>query len=404
MDKLSEKTVAALPIPPKGNKVFYFAGDRVQGKVAPRGFGVRVTAAGSRAFIMNYRNAEGASKRYTIGSCNDWTVLKAIIEARAVRQRIDRGEDPLANREEIREAPTVGDLIDRYERDHLPRKRESSQRDDKAMIKKIIRPKLANRKVASVQYGDVDRLHQSLRETPYRANRAIALLSKMFALSIRWGMRPDNPCKGIERFQESKRRRYLSVDEIKRLSATLATYENQQAANVVRLCLLTGCRRGEALGAKWEQLDLDAGVWTKPGATTKQKTEHQAPLSGAAIALLKGVYQEACGDDEKPGSEYVFPGRWPTAPLSEIKDEWNDIRTAAKIEDVRLHDLRHTYASILASAGQSLPVIGALLGHSQPATTARYAHLFNDPLKKATDVVGDIVTGAESAEVIALKG
>lgn len=402
-DRISEKTVEALPSPSKGNKVYYFAGDKVQGKVAPRGFGVRVTSAGAKSFVINYRNSEGRERRYTLGSCSDWSVIRAITEAREVRRRIDRGEDPMAERTDLRSAPTVGDLCDRYEKDHLPRKRPSSQVDDKSIIGSIVRPRLGARKVRSIQYADVDKLHQSLRNTPYRANRVVALLSKMFGLSIRWGMRADNPCRGIERFAEVKRKRYLSPDEIKRLSAALVDYSNQSAANVVRLCLLTGCRRGEALGATWDQFNLKAGLWTKPGSTTKQKTEHIVPLSKAALALITRMKAEAAGDNDEPKSAFLFPGRKPESPLSEIKDEWNEIRTAAKIPDVRLHDLRHTYASILASAGQSLPIIGALLGHTQAQTTARYAHLFDDPLKKAADYVGDIVSGAKKAKVTPIR-
>ncbi len=173
----------------------------------------------------------------------------------------------------------------------------------------------------------------------------------------------------------------------------------------MRLCLLTGCRRGEALAATWDQLDLDVGTWIKPGATTKQKTEHRVPLSDAAVTLLTSVLETAPkGEDGATVSRYVFPGKTPDIPLTNIRDAWQAIRVAAGITDVRLHDLRHTYASILASAGLSLPVIGALLGHTQPATTARYTHLFDDPLRKATDSVGAVVTGQTPAEVVPFKG
>ena len=149
---------------------------------------------------------------------------------------------------------------------------------------------------------------------------------------------------------------------------------------------------------RWDQLDLEAGVWTKPGSMTKQKTEHRVPLSAPARQLLVALREAT---DE--GAEYVFPGPGATGHRVALKNNWAAICKAARISDARMHDLRHTYASVLASAGLSLPVIGALLGHSQPATTARYSHLFDDPLRAATERAGAIVTGSKSAEVIALR-
>ena len=254
-------------------------------------------------------------------------------------------------------------------------------------------------KVADVTYRDVDALHRSRKRTPYRGNRVLALLSKMFALAIRWHMRADNPVKGVERFPEEKRRRYLSPAELGRLATALDEYQHQQSANAIRLLLLTGARVGEVLGATWDQLELGRGTWTKPGAMTKQKTEHQVPLSAPTRQLLARMKETAT-------SEHVFPGKATGGPQREIKRAWSTIRKTADLEGARLHDLRHTYAAILASAGQSLPVIGALLGHTQPATTARYAHLYDDPLREATERVGAVVTGAgkDTAEVVALRG
>jgi integrase len=221
----------------------------------------------------------------------------------------------------------------------------------------------------------------------------------MFGLAIRWGWRSDNPAKGIERNPEEKRHRYLAGDELGRLTAALAEHEDQQAANIIRLLLLTGARRGEVQAAKWEQLDLTAGVWVKPGSTTKQKTLHRVPLSGPARQLLADLRVKAAKD-----AQYVFPGRGGEGHRIEIKGDWAAICKAANISAARMHDLRHTYASVLASAGLSLPVIGALLGHSQPATTARYSHLFDDPLRVATERAADLITGKPSAEIVLLKG
>ncbi len=396
-ERITDKLVRGLVPPETGNRIVY--DDKVSG------FGVRSTAAGAKSFILNYRNSGGTERRITIGTYQDpWSVEAARRRATTLKKKVSLGEDPLADRNKLRTAPTIADLCARYVEDHLPRKRASSQASDRRIIARIIKPKLGARKVAGIAYADVDSFHRALKATPYQANRALALLSKMFSLAIRWGWRTDNPCRGVERFPEDKRKRYLSTEEIGRLTKALDDHADQRPADVVRLCLLTGCRVGEALGATWGQLDLDAGKWVKPGATTKQKTAHEAPLSAAAVVLLQRIRGAAPNNaDGGPVSPWVFPGHVPSGHLVDIKRPWQAIRKAAGIADVRLHDLRHTYASILASAGASLPMIGALLGHTQPATTARYTHLFDDPLRKLTDQVGHVINGTKPAEVVPIR-
>ena len=235
---------------------------------------------------------------------------------------------------------------------------------------------------------------------PTHANRTLAVLSRMFSLAVRWGMREDNPCEGVERNQERKRTRYLTGAEMTRLSGALAALPDQGAANAVRLLLLTGARRGELLAAKWTDIDLDSEQpkWTKPGATTKQKTEHRVPLSSPAGRLL--VEMRAVAE-----SEWLFPALLGDGHRGHINAAWETLRKAAKLPDVRLHDLRHSFASIAASSGLSLPVIGALLGHTTPVTTARYAHLFDDPLREATERVGAIIARSHNAaDIVALRG
>ena len=397
-ERITDKLVKGLAAPSTGNRIVY--DDKVPG------FGVRTTAAEAKSFILNYRNVEGRERRLTIGAYPTWSVEAARKRAVKEKRGIAAGGDPLETKTTTRKAPTVADLTELYIEEWLPRKRPSSRVEDKSIIAKIIKPKIGNRKVAAITHADINRLHREIsKTTPTRANRIVALLSKMFSLAIKEGWRADNPCRGIERNPEEKRNRYLSSEELGRLTIALSECRDARAAGVVRLCLLTGCRRGEAMAATWDQLDLGVGIWIKPGATTKQKTEHRVPLSAAAVTLLASILEGAPkGKDGEPVSPYVFPGKTPDVPLTNIRDAWQSIRVAAGIPDVRLHDLRHTYASILASAGLSLPVIGALLGHTQPATTARYTHLFDDPLRKATDIVGAVVTGQRSAEVLPLKG
>jgi len=350
------------------------------------GFGIRVTPAGARSYVLNYR-VRGRERRYTIGSAREWSCAAARKHAAELRAKIRLGQDPLADLEADRSAPTVAALCDRFEEEHLPRLREKSREQYRGALngtarRKGIRAFLGSKLVADVTHADVEALHRHISKTaPTMANRTISVLSKMMAVAVKRGLRPDNPASGIERNPETKRHRYLSPAELAALSRALDELEDQQAANIFRLMLLTGCRRGEALSARWEH--FDAGVWTKPGATTKQKTLHRVPLSQAAVELLAGIERQ---------SEWVFPGKGGGHRV-EVKAQWRKVCRAAGIEGVRMHDVRHSYASVLASAGLSLPVIGALLGHTQPATTARYAHLMDDPLREATERAAALVAG-----------
>ncbi len=397
-------TPSELLPPDTGNRIYYDAD--------LKGFGCRVTAKGARAFVLNYRTRSGRERRYTIGSWPEWSVSAARAEAGELKKRIDIGGDPMAVVEADRKAPTVADLCDRFEEEHLPKVRESTAKDYRAMIAREIMPALRHMKVAEVGFSDVDALHRKItkRGAAGRANRVVALVSKLFTLAAKWEWCAKNPAKGIERNPEQPRHRYLSGGELGALTAALAEHEDQQAANIIRVLLLTGARRGEVQAMRWADIDLATGVWTKPGSKTKQKTLHRVPLSAPARQLLADIRAEAeakARNRREPVevSEYVFPGRNGKGHRVEIKGDWARLCKAAGIADTRMHDLRHTYASILASAGLSLPVIGALLGHTNPKTTARYAHLYDDPLRAATERVGSIVMPADDeAEVVPLKG
>jgi integrase len=393
-EKITGDTIKDLERPDKGYRIIWDGGD---GGV--KGFGVRITAAGAVSFIFNYRTKGGLLRRLTIGSPPSWSIEAARKEARALATDVDRGGDPLATWNAKREAPVFQDLADFYIERHLPKKRPASAKNDRQTIEKLLLPKLGKRKVADITSDEIDKLHQRITKErgPYRANRALALLSKMFALAIKpkkW--RDDNPAKGIERNHEEKRERYLSDDELARLTKTLDAWPDQTIANVVRLLLYTGARRGEVLGATWKQFDLEKKTWTKPSASTKQKTEHRVPLSDEALSLLSKMRAE-----EKSISPYLFPSSSESGHLVEIKKGWAAICKAAELEDLRLHDLRHSFASILVAGGASLPMIGALLGHTQVSTTQRYAHLDVDPLRELVGKVGAVVSGAE--EVAAEK-
>jgi integrase len=387
--QLTDKLVKALPAPPAGNRITY--------DTTVPGFGARVTAAGARAFVLSYRTrAEGRSRRYTIGGYPDWSAGAARDEARRLKRQIDGGADPVGELQATRAAPTVNDLCDRFIEDHLGHIKVSTADDYKARVGRI-RPRLGKLKVAAVTFSDIQALHrwETRERGSYTANRTVAMLSRMFNLAVRWKWRADNPAKGIERNQEHKRQRYLNKEELARFMAVLAADKDQQAANILRLLLLTGARKSEALTAKWADLDLTSGIWTKPHTRTKQGREHRVPLSAPACMLLAGI--------ERGGSEFVFPGRYGDHRAT-VEKAWRRICKATRITGLRVHDLRHSYASHLASAGIGLHVIGALLGHSNPTTTHRYAHLMDDPLRAATERVGAIIGGKPSGEIVPQGG
>jgi integrase len=389
--KLTDAIVKRLPTPGTGKTITF------DGEVG--GFACCVYASGKRTFVLDYWTRSRRHRRITVGSFPDWNTAAARAEAAELKQIVDRGGDPLGDIQATRGAPTVNDLCDRFLDEYLPRKRLSTQYTYRTQINNEIRPALRTLKVAEVTFADTDGLHRRLskRGTPYRANRVLALLSRMFTLAIRWQWRSDNPCRGIERNQEHKRRRYLAADELARLTAALAEHSDQQSANIIRLLLLTGARRGEVLAARWADFDAGFNTWVKPGATTKQKTEHRVPLNAPARQLLTELRQQVPTD-----TEWLFPADG--SHRRDVRDAWDSLCHAADIKEARVHDLRHTYASVLASAGHGLKIIGELLGHTQASTTDRYAHLFDDPLRQATERAGAILSGKPSAQVVPLKG
>lgn len=383
--RLTDRTVRELASPASGNRVIY--------DPEMPGFGIRLTAGGARSFILNYRTA-GRERRLTIGSVPAWNVAAARKRAAALRQQIDRGEDPLAIRDEIRTGSTVADLWAVFAADHLGQRRPSTQAEYSRQAKQQILPRFGRLRVASITREDIAGLHREIaREHPYAANRVLALLSVLFNLAIEKKLRPDNPCARISKAPEEKRETFLKPDEIGRLVEALDKHPEKISAAAIKLMLLTGCRRGEALHATWGEFDLAAGIWSKPRTHTKQKKPHRIPISAAAVAVLREMEAEA-ERRRRDGilTPYVFvSSKKPAEGLLEVRRTWASACNAAGLHGVRLHDLRHSFASALVSGGVGLPTIGAMLGHSQPRTTARYSHVYDDTLRKAAERVGAMV-------------
>ncbi len=391
-ERWTDKAIEALAAPAAGAKIAYDAAGTDDPRAIP-GFGIRVTAAGARSFILNYRH-KGRERRMTIGSYPSWHGKGARERAKALRQQIDRGEDPLAERDADRAAKTVAELWEAFKADLLPARRPSTRVEYARMWDQYLAPRLGALRVPAVSREDVASLHREIAKAhPYQANRVLALVSVLFNLAIDREMRADNPAARVPKAPEHRRERFLSPAEIGRLVAALEAHPEEISAAAIQFLLLTGARRGEVLAARWPEFDLEAGVWTKPATNTKQKRSHRIPLSTAALAVLEQMKAEADKmRRDRMVSPYVFPsGKKPAESLREVRRTWAAACKAAGLAGVRLHDLRHSFASALVSGGVGLPAIGALLGHSQPRTTARYSHLYDATLRDAAERVGALV-------------
>lgn len=369
------------------------------------GFGLCIYRSGRKAFVMQYR-LHRRLRRMTIGRWPEWSVAAAREEARRIKQEVNRGYDPLGKKQEERDAPTVGEMIDRYILEYVPRLAKRNGDDQISMLRKLIEPEWKYRKVTEIEPYDVELLLAKVAEgrwrprrkpgrkrsgppqpTPIRANRVGEVLRKMFNLAVsHWKMRPDNPAASFTRRIENSRERFLSLQELERLTEVLDRYGSDRAADVIRMLLLTGARLGEVLSSQFVHFDVEHAIWTKPAATTKQRRIHRVPLSSAAVALVRNRKELV-----QPGCPWLFPGHTADQPLQDIRKFWYSVRAEAGIPEVRIHDLRHTYASLLVSGGMSLPMIGRLLGHTQSQTTMRYAHLMDDPLREGVEAVGNML-------------
>ena len=227
---------------------------------------------------------------------------------------------------------------------------------------------------------------KTFKPTPVRANRVGEVLRKMFILSVVWKMRTDDPATSFRKRPETARERFLSFDEIQRLADALCADPDQRAAGIIRLCMLTGTRYGEARTATFDQFNLDLANRTKQAAYTKQRRVHWVPISHEEVALIR-----LRGDAVPKGCPFLFPGDVPGQPVVDLKRFWERMRLQAKIPDVCIHDLRHTFASLLVSGGESLEIIGRVLGHIQIGTTQRYAHLIDSPLRAGFNAVGEML-------------
>ncbi len=371
------------------------------------GFGVRVRPSGRRTYLLKYRvggGRTGTLRKPSIGTHGQITCDEARAIAKSWLAEVAKGGDPGGDRKARRQAATITELCEQYLRDYAEgHKRPSSIAEDRRLIEQRLKPSLGQVRVPDLSRTEVNRFHQALRSTPYEANRSLALLSKMMNLAEVWSFRPDgsNPCRHVKRFPEKKRERFLTSAELARLGDALAAAEKSLTESVatisaIRLLILTGCRLSEVLTLKWAFVDFENARLQLPESKTGEKTVY---LCAPALEVLN-----ALGSGEP--DTWVLPGLRAGTHFKSLHGPWRRIRATAGLGDVRLHDLRHSFASVGAGAGLSLPIIGRMLGHTQAATTQRYAHLAADPVRQATEQVGATIAAAMSgsnAEVVELS-
>ena len=359
--------------------------DAVYWDRALQGFGIRVYPSGRKTYVVQCRGPNG-SRRVTIGRHGAVTAPEARTRAAAVIDRIKQGEEPVP----VPPAPepTVADLTERFMRAHVKVNcKPATAAFYRLALDRHILPALGSKSVAAVERAHVMALHYGLRATPVTANRTIDILSRMLTLAEAWRLRPagSNPCRGVRRYREKKRERFLSPEEVRRLGRALDRAEAGGGAAVyavaaIRLLLLTGCRLNEVLSLRWDDVDEAAGeLRIRDGKTGPRSV----PLTPTVSEVLAAV-------PRAPGNPWVIVSSRPGARrLSTIREHWHRLRDQAGLEEgVRIHDLRHSYASRALALGVGLTMIGRLLGHTKTATTARYAHLARETERASAARVG----------------
>ena len=352
------------------------------------GFGVRVRGSGRKYYVVQYR-ADGRVRRITLGRHGAVPTETARRRAMAAISEAKGGGDPAAARDERRKAVTMKQLGKRFLEEYVPNHcKPSTAYEYGRSVKFFIDPRIGRRKVRDIKRSDIAELHHELRQTPYQANRTLGVLSKIFNQAEVWGLRPDgsNPCLHVKRYKEEKRERFLNAEEFSRLGRVLDEIlrdgsETRSAVVAFRLLMLTGCRLSEIQKLRWEHVDLDAGELHLPDAKTGGRA---VPLAPSAVRLLQSLPRH----EDNP---WVIAGKKPGSHLTDLQHPWRRIRTRADLDDVRIHDLRHSFASRALALGEGLPMIGKLLGHTQVQTTARYAHLARDTVKASAARIGDSI-------------
>lgn len=354
------------------------------------GFGVRVGATGTKAYVVKFR-ANGRQRWMTLGRHGVLTPEEARREARRVLGDVAKGGDPAADRAKARRGVTLADFAVRYQSDYSAHhKKPASRAADAFHFKNHLLPKFGAVRLDALTRQEVARFHAGLSDRPTTANRCIALLSHVYTVAARWGEVPEgcNPCKGLVKYKEAPRERYLSAEEITRLARACADAEaagsNPFGIAAIRLLLLTGARLNEIVKCRWEWVDFDARVIRLPDSKTGKKLVALPPPALTILANLPRLH----------GNAFVIPGRIEGQPFADLHAPWRRVTKLAGLRGLRIHDLRHTWAATAVTGGASLHIIGAVLGHTQSRTTERYSHVAADPRLAAADSVANRIAAA----------
>ena len=350
------------------------------------GFGIRVAPSGKKSFFVQYRKS-GRTRRLKIGNYGALAYEEAKSIGKSTLGNVAKGENPAEIIYVERKAPTVIALCERFLTEYAePRLKPTTIREYRRYVELFIKPAIGTRKVQDISRSDIAQLHQTLISEPYQANRVLSVISKLFNLAEVWGLRPDgsNPTRHVKKYAEVKRERFLSDKELRTLFDVLDTRETEglestYVTTAIKMLVFTGCRLREIQTLKWDY--VEGNTLTLPDSKTGPR---RIPLSNDAYRVLEQL-------PRMPGNEFVFAGKIEGRFITDLQKPWRRIRNEAGIEDVRLHDLRHTYASVAIMNGISLPILGKLLGHTQIQTTMRYAHLADKPVRDAADLIGNAI-------------
>lgn len=393
---IGKRAIDALPVPADGEAWFW--------DTRFKGFGLRVKANGTKSYALQYRNANGQSRKFTIGRHGEITPDAARKKAADLLAEIRLGSDPAAARQEQRQALTVSELAARYLAEGpaaRPDKKPSSWRSDRSNLARHVLPLLGNRHVRTLVKADIERWQQAVADgktavdvkTGFRgraiveggkgaAARALASVATMLSWAAERGIIPDNPARGVRAFKGQKLERFLSADEVARLGEAIIALVQQSRLNpkvaaVIRLLLLTGCRKSEILSLQWSFVSFDRQCLDLPDSKTGARV---VPLSAAALDVLAAMPREHA-------SPWVFPAERGEGHLTLPYKDWQRVAERADLPGVRLHDLRHSFASAAVAGGASLYLTAKLLGHKQSRTTERYAHFADDPVRAAANAI-----------------
>lgn len=359
-----------------------------------RGFIAR-NQNGVISYAVHKRVRGGSVVLATIGPHGSpWTATSARERAQELAMEMARGINPNAKRREDRaKAVTLAEVVERFRTAYGPKLKPRTREEYERLLRNAIVPALGHKPMAEIVRADIEKFHAQRSDKPHHANFALAVLSKLMTWAELNDLRPEgaNPCRGIKKYPARKKERFLSAEEFARLGEAIEAAEatgevSKYAAAAIRLLILTGARKSEILGLKWDYVDLQRGILNLPDSKTGQKTIR---LSLPAIEVLSALPRIAT-------NPYVICGQVDGQAIVNLQKPWNRIRRKAGLTDCRIHDLRHSFASMAAASGASLPMIGKLLGHSNVATTQRYAHLADDPIDQLNASVAGNIAAALS--------